>query len=75
MLRCNLKCVRMIVLLYMERIDMLIVFILMGAFFVLWRFLQEKDRKRKVVYGFAFVVIVVTIICYVIITNKIDRMM
>ena len=54
---------------------MLIVFILMGAFFVLLRFLQEKDRKRKVVYGFAFFVIVVTIICYVIITNKIDRMM
>ena len=75
MLKGNLKCVRMIVLLYMERIDMLIVFILMGAFFVLWRFLQEKDRKRKVVYGFALFVIVVTIICYVTITNKIDRMM
>ena len=47
MLRCNLKCVRMIVLLYMERIDMLIVFILMGAFFCAMAIPARKRQEEK----------------------------
>lgn len=54
MLKGNLRCVRMIALLDMERIDMLIVFILMGAFLCYGDSCKKKTGREKLFMDLLF---------------------
>ena len=71
MLKGNLRCVRMIVLLDMEQISVLPIVVMASGIIILFLYtLRVKDKYERIKCIFALFVLVVNLVCYIILDYK-----
>ena len=71
MFRCNLKCVRMIVLLDMEQISVLPIVVMASGIIIFFLYtLRVKDKYERIKCIFVLFVLVVNLVCYIILDYK-----
>ena len=71
MLKGNLRCVRMIVLLDMEQISVLPIVVMASGIIIFFLYtLRVKDKYERIKCIFVLFVLVVNLVCYIILDYK-----
>ena len=71
MLKGNLRCVRMIVLLDMEQISVLPIVVMASGIIIFFLYtLRVKDKYERIKCIFVWFVLVVNLVCYIILDYK-----